>query len=160
LSSQFPDKTLIRAAVSTDLPALMALEKHAPTAAHWPADRYEALFHEGNSNRIALVIEAGQVQGFIVASVVGAEWEIENMVIAIPVQRRGLGARLLAEILDTARLRGGALVFLEVRESNHAARALYEKFAFVKTGHRKKYYKDPEEDAVFYRLVLNRLVLS
>ena len=155
MSSQFSDKTLIRAAVSTDLPALMALEKHAPTAAHWPIDRYKALFHDANSNRIALVIEEEQVQGFIVANAVGTEWEIENMVIAAPVRRCGLGARLLAELLDAARARRGELVFLEVRASNQAARALYEKFAFVETGLRKKYYKDPEEDAVLYRLVLN-----
>ncbi|MGZ7144902.1 GNAT family N-acetyltransferase, partial [Streptococcus pyogenes] len=39
-------------------------------------------------------------------------------------------------------------VFLEVRESNKAARGLYEKFGFKKVGLRKKYYQNPVEDAV------------
>jgi ribosomal-protein-alanine N-acetyltransferase len=148
-------KLLIRPAVSADLFSLMTLEKHAATAAHWPADRYEALFHDANSNRIALVIEEEQMQGFVIASAVGVEWEIENIAIAGQARRRGLGTRLLGELLDKARARRAESVFLEVRESNRAARALYEKWAFVESGRRKKYYKDPLEDAVVYRLVLN-----
>ena len=156
--NQFSDKNvrlLIRAAVSADLPALMTLERHAATAARWPSDRYEALLHDANCNRVVLVIEEKQVQGFIIAGVVGLEWEIENMAIAASVRRRGLGTRLLGELLDRARARGAESVFLEVRRSNHPARALYEKYLFVESGHRRKYYKDPEEDAVLYRLVLN-----
>jgi ribosomal-protein-alanine N-acetyltransferase len=42
-------------------------------------------------------------------------------------------------------------VFLEVRESNAAARCFYEKAGFVQTGRRKSYYTDPAEDAVLYR---------
>jgi ribosomal-protein-alanine N-acetyltransferase len=155
--NQFSDKNLkllIRAAVSADLPALMTLERHATTAACWPSARYEALFHDANCNRVALVIEEKQVQGFIIAGVVGLEWEIENMAIAASVRRRGLGTRLLGELLDMARARGAESVFLEVRRSN-PARALYEKYLFVESGRRRKYYKDPEEDAVLYRLVLN-----
>ena len=82
------------------------------------------------------------------------EWEIENIAIAGPARRRGLGTRLLGELLDLARAQGAESVFLEVRESNHAARALYEKWSFIESGRRKKYYKDPEEDAILYRLVL------
>ena len=48
--------------------------------------------------------------------------------------------------------RGAGAVFLEVRESNRAARALYEKWAFLESGRRRGYYKDPEEDAILYRL--------
>ena len=47
---------------------------------------------------------------------------------------------------------GAAAVFLEVRESNRAARALYEKWAFLESGRRRGYYKDPEEDAILYRI--------
>jgi ribosomal-protein-alanine N-acetyltransferase len=43
-------------------------------------------------------------------------------------------------------------VYLEVRESNRAARSLYVKCAFIESGHRKSYYSEPEEDAVLYRL--------
>jgi [ribosomal protein S18]-alanine N-acetyltransferase len=99
-----------------------------------------------------LVIEEAQLQGFIIARTVGVEWEIENIAIAAKARRCGLGTRLLGELLDLARARGAEAVFLEVRESNRAARALYEKWSFREDGRRKKYYKDPEEDAILYRL--------
>jgi len=132
---------------------MMALEKHAATAAHWSVEQYDALFRASHPGRVALLIqEETCVQGFVVARVVGEEWEIENIAIAGPARRRGLGTRLLGELLDLARAKGAASVFLEVRESNRAARALYEKWSFLESGHRQRYYKEPEEDAILYRL--------
>ncbi len=145
----------IRPADSTDLLAMLAIEKHAATAAHWSIEQYEALFRA--SGQIALIVqeetqqEKAQVQGFIIARAIGVEWEIENIALAGPARRRGLGTRLLGEFLDLARAQGAEAVFLEVRESNRAARALYEKWSFMRSGRRQKYYKDPEEDAILYR---------
>ncbi len=146
-------KLSIRSAASADLPAMMALEKHAVTAAHWSAQQYEALFRASEPGRVAQVIEdESGFQGFVIARAVDREWEIENIAIAGPARRRGLGTRLLGELLDLARAGGADAVFLEVRESNRAARALYEKWAFLQGGRRRGYYKDPEEDAILYRL--------
>jgi [ribosomal protein S18]-alanine N-acetyltransferase len=146
-------KLSIRPAISADLPAMMALEKHAATAAHWSAEQYEILFHASGPGRVALVMqEESGLQGFVIARVVGEEWEIENIAIAGLARRHGRGTRLLGELLDLARARGAAAAFLEVRESNRAARALYEKRGFLESGRRRKYYKDPEEDAILYRL--------
>ena len=148
-------KLSIRPAESTDLLAMLAIEKHAATAAHWSIEQYEALFRA--SGQIALIVqeetqqEKAQVQGFIIARAIGVEWEIENIALAGPARRRGLGTRLLGEFLDLARAQGAEAVFLEVRESNRAARALYEKWSFMRSGRRQKYYKDPEEDAILYR---------
>ncbi len=133
---------------------MMVLEKHAVTAGHWSLQQYEALFRTSSAGRTCLVIEEAQVQGFIIARTLGVEWEIENIAIAGKARRRGLGARLLGEVLNLARARDAQSVFLEVRESNRAARALYEKWSFREDGRRKKYYKDPEEDAILYRLAL------
>jgi len=144
----------VRPATSADIPALMALEKRAVTASHWSLEQYEAAFSETGPDRIVIVIEEEcGVRGFLVARAVDREWEIENVAVAGPVRRRGLGTRLLSEFLDLARERGAQAVFLEVRDSNLAARALYEKWAFVETGRRALYYREPEEDAVAYRLV-------
>jgi ribosomal-protein-alanine acetyltransferase len=143
----------IRPATVADLPAMMSLEKRAATAAHWSAEQYEAMFRASSSGRVAMVIqEESSLHGFVIAREVSAEWEIENIAIAGSARRRGLGTRLLGELLDLARARGAVAVFLEVRESNHAARALYEKWAFLESGRRRRYYKDPEEDAILYRL--------
>jgi ribosomal-protein-alanine N-acetyltransferase len=143
----------IRHATTADIPDLIALEKHAATAAHWSMKQYENVFSGEPPSRMILIIEeeAG-VQGFIAGKAIDKEWEIENIVVAGPIRRRGFGTRLLQEFLDLARNRGAAAVFLEVRESNLAARPLYEKFAFVENGRRKLYYHDPEEDALVYQL--------
>jgi len=143
----------IRRATFADIPAMMALEKHAATAAHWSLQQYETAFSAEAPSRVVLILEeeAG-VQAFIAGRALGEEWEIENIAVAGPARRRGLGTRLLGEFLDLARGGGAEAVFLEVRESNLAARRLYEKWAFVESGRRTRYYREPEEDAMVYRL--------
>jgi ribosomal-protein-alanine acetyltransferase len=144
---------LIRPATLEDVPALVALDKHAVTAAHWSTEQYRAVFSPNEISRIALVIEdRGTIQGFLVARSVALEWELENIAIAGPARRRGLGTRLLGEFLKAARSRGATAVFLEVRESNSAARRLYEKWAFAESGRRANYYLNPAEAAITYRL--------
>jgi [ribosomal protein S18]-alanine N-acetyltransferase len=87
----------------------------------------------------------------LVARHLAPEWELENIVVAPSARRQGLGNRLLNALLAAARETHSASVFLEVRESNSAARTLYEKAGFKQTGRRKSYYTDPLEDAVLYR---------
>jgi ribosomal-protein-alanine acetyltransferase len=144
---------LIRRATQADIPAMMALERRAATAAHWSAEQYRTAFSSEAPSRVVLIIEDETgVRGFIVGRVLDKEWEIENIAVAGPARRRGLGTRLLGEFLDLARSGGAQSVFLEVRESNLAARRLYEKWAFVERGRRKLYYREPEEDAIVFRL--------
>lgn len=132
---------------------MMALEKTAATAAHWSAEQYDDLFRTPEPNRVVLALsEDDDVRAFVIARVVRDEWEIENIVVAGSERRRGLGSRLLDGLLDMARASGARSVFLEVRESNHAARALYESRAFVESGRRRRYYQDPDEDAILYRV--------
>ena len=141
----------IRPATPADVPAMMAVERHAVTAAHWKATDYERLFAP-DAERTVLILEEKKVAGFLVARRVGPQWELENIAVAGEARRRGLGARLLGELLKQAHAAGAREIFLEVRESNRAARALYEKWAFVQSGRRKCYYHGPDEDAVLYRL--------
>lgn len=157
----------IRRAIAADIPAIMALEKSSATAAHYSEQQYCQIidqgmkFHAANGprgsgakegqNHVALVIEEhSQVEGFLVGHGLDAEWEIENIVVAEQTQKHGLGTALLTEFLKMARERGGLKICLEVRESNAAARRLYEKCQFAEAGRRRKYYRDPEEDAVLY----------
>ncbi len=90
----------IRPAIPADIPILLALDKRAATAAHWSRQQYEALFSKEAAPRVVVILEekAG-VQGFIVGKAAGEEWEIENIAVAGPARRRGLGTRLLAEFL-------------------------------------------------------------
>lgn len=145
----------VRPAIAADISSMLELGKHAVTASQWSRQQYEALFSGLAARRRALVLEEeSTVKAFLIARAVGNEWEIENIAVAGPTRRRGLGTRLLGEFLDKVKAEGAEVVFLEVRESNRAARALYEKWAFLESGRRKMYYQDPAEDAVAYRLQL------
>jgi ribosomal-protein-alanine N-acetyltransferase len=143
----------VRPAATDDLPRLIEIAAHSATAAQWNPAEYQKLFApDPMQNRVALVAEEdSQVVGFIVGRQTGQEWEIENIAVTGPARRRGLGTRLLGEFMDMVRSRGGREIFLEVRESNLAARALYEKWAFLEAGRRKDYYEHPAEDALILK---------
>jgi ribosomal-protein-alanine N-acetyltransferase len=148
----------IRRATAVDIPALLSLEQLALTAAHWPEAQYEAALSAETPARTVLIAEdeSGMV-GFIVGKAAGGELEIENLAVAGSAQRKGVGISLVKELLNRARREGIQTVFLEVRESNVAARSLYEKQSFVDSGRRRRYYRDPEEDAIIYRLAVATL---
>ena len=142
----------IRRATSADIPAMQLLESRTDSAAHWTRQNYEELFRPGATPRRVLVLEErGILLAFVVALAFGTEWEIEMISVCDKVQGTGLGTRLLGELLRQAGEEGSHGVFLEVRESNRAARALYEKWDFSPCGFRRGYYSDPPENAVLYR---------
>jgi ribosomal-protein-alanine acetyltransferase len=146
---------LIRPATPDDVPAMMSLAKHAVTAAQWSQPQYEEVFRNPQPRRLMLALEEhSALLAFLLARVADREWEIENIAVAGPARRRGLGSRLLGEFLDVVRREGAQAVFLEVRESNRPARMLYEKWAFEECGRRPGYYASPAEDAILYRLFL------
>jgi [ribosomal protein S18]-alanine N-acetyltransferase len=141
----------VRPGTAADLDALITIARHSATAAQWQAAEYEKLISPDSHREFLVVVEDEQVRGFIVGHEAAREWEIENIAVSGQARRRGLGSRLLGEFLDRVRARGGTEVYLEVRESNHAARKLYEKWGFVETGRRKAYYHNPTEDAMLLR---------
>lgn len=141
---------------------MMNLDRQTPAAGHWSRRQYQGLFANSGvqqpSERFALVVEddseAPEILAFLVAHRIDAEWELENLVVAEVARRRGLGTRLLDEFITHVRNEKGRAIFLEVRESNQNARALYRKSGFEETGLRKSYYADPAEDAIICRLSL------
>ena len=145
----------VRAAKAPDIPRLVEIAGHSVTAARWNQNDYlRLLAPEPLQQRVALVVEDDlEVVGFIVGKQIDRECEIENIAVSGAARRRGLGTRLLGEFLELVRRRGGQEIWLEVRESNLAARALYEKWAFVETGRRKAYYQDPAEDALILKFI-------
>jgi ribosomal-protein-alanine N-acetyltransferase len=151
----------VRPARSEDVTHLMEIASHSPTAAHWNQTAYAKLFApDAPRGLVGLVIEEdGQAMGFLVGRSVSQddhEWEIENLAVRRAARQRGLGSRLLGEFLDLVRSHGGTEIYLEMRESNQAARKLYEKWAFVEAGRRKSYYQDPGEDALILRFSFPR----
>ena len=146
---------LIRLANPADLPLIRTLEQQSETAAHWSDRDYAALFAPEAPKQVSLVASAAgetNFSGFIIARVGGDEWEIENIVVAGEHRRQGIGRALVNEILRTAQEHGAQSVLLEVRESNTAARQLYDRLGFVETARRHNYYRDPVEDALLLSL--------
>jgi ribosomal-protein-alanine N-acetyltransferase len=145
----------IRPAKPSDISRILEIEREAATAAHWKQDDYVAMLAGAGAKRVLLVAEERKnVLGFLVAQTATDEWEIENVVVAAEARRRRLASRLLERLLDLATGSRAISVVLEVRESNLAARALYASAGFVRASRRAKYYSNPEEDAVIYRLDL------
>jgi ribosomal-protein-alanine N-acetyltransferase len=146
----------VRDARAADAARFVEIAAHSATAAQWNQSEYLQLFaQESLQTRVVLVVEdSAEVVGFIVGKQIDQECEIENIAVSGAARRRGLGTRLLGEFLQLVKERGVRETWLEVRESNLAARALYEKWAFVETGRRKAYYQDPEEDALILKFML------
>ncbi len=144
--------TKVREAKAGDTAAMAELAAKSDTAAHWKDEDYDRIFKRGSPERTAFIAEEqDRVVGLIVATCVEGEWEIENVVVDPNRQRCGLGNALVRALLARADEEGAEAVFLEVRESNRAARGLYERHGFVEVGRRKGYYSGPAEDAVVYR---------
>jgi ribosomal-protein-alanine N-acetyltransferase len=142
----------LRPARLNDVPAIVAIEQNAESAAHWSAEQYVNLVDRG----VVLVAEqAGELCGFICAQIGAGEWEIENVVVASELLRRGIASELIVELVQRARGERASTVLLEVRESNMAARRLYERHGFHEVGRRRLYYKVPDEDAILYTLQLD-----
>jgi ribosomal-protein-alanine N-acetyltransferase len=92
--------------------------------------------------------------GFVVFTQVAELCEIQGIGVAIERQRAGLGGRLLEAALVEAVRAGAQRCLLEVRESNHAARAFYAGRGFTVDGRRKGYYGGGREDALLMSLEL------
>ena len=80
------------------------------------------------------------------------EGEILNLAVSPAGRRHGLGRALVEKAVATLRERGVGQIYLEVRESNAPARALYAARGFKEVGRRKQYYRRPVEDAIVLRL--------
>jgi ribosomal-protein-alanine acetyltransferase len=149
---------------------MMQLARASPNAAHWPESQYKSLFDvaigQPCSERFAWVLEeesasqprplreVPEILAFLIAHRIDIEWELENIVVAGTARRRGLGTLLLRELIAHARIENANGIFLEVRESNQSARALYRKLGFEEVGSRKGYYANPPDDAILCHLSL------
>lgn len=156
------DLITVRIATAKNIPDMISLSRESSTAAQWTEQQYDSLFHApaGSNARLALIAEWNvpkvfqreipPILGFLVASHHAPEWELENIVVAPESRGKGIATQLMLALLVRMQNTNSESVFLEVRESNSAARSLYEKLGFQQTGRRKSYYANPIEDAILY----------
>jgi ribosomal-protein-alanine acetyltransferase len=144
----------IRPAALADAPALVAIERRC-FGDPWS----EASFREALSSvwNFVLVAQATRgVMGYLIGREAAGTGEVLNLAVSPEFRRRGVGEALLAAGLAIFRRSRMEEVFLEVRESNTSARALYARHGFRPVGQRSAYYRNPKEDALVLRLELSQ----
>jgi polysaccharide biosynthesis protein PslH len=139
------DPLLLRAAAQEDLGAIARIQAASPEASQWEPRSYLAL-----DCTIASLRETSEAAGFVVfRTIAPGEREILNLAVEPSMRRRGVARRLLEEVLS----REEGSWFLEVRESNAGAIALYEVLGFRPMGLRKNYYSEPSEAGIVMRFL-------
>lgn len=142
----------IRQMLANDIAAVLEIEKQA-NPNPWSEGQFQAEL-TNSCSRIDLLITDNKVAAYICSWQIVDELQIQNVATAPIFRRQGWAAILLEHLLLRAGEEKVARAFLEVRVSNVAARALYEKFGFLSRGVRKKYYAD-NEDALLMELELS-----
>jgi [ribosomal protein S18]-alanine N-acetyltransferase len=132
--------------------ALMPYEREMFGSEAWSADGYrDELADTRRRYYLAAVDQDGALLGWAGIRVVADSAEVLTVGVVPAARRQGIGARLLAMLLDEARRREATEAFLEVRVDNAAAQKLYERSRFVRVGVRRGYYDAGRVDAVVMR---------
>jgi ribosomal-protein-alanine N-acetyltransferase len=142
----------MRPACAGDVPGVVAIER-ASFGDPWSAASFAGLVREPRV-RFEVADDDGTVAGYTVVWTAADEAELANIAVAPAHRGSGLGGRLLDDALRGAARRGAVVMFLEVRESNAVARALYASRGFEEVGRRRRYYRHPVEDALVMRASL------
>jgi [ribosomal protein S18]-alanine N-acetyltransferase len=152
------DDFVFRAMDAGDVERVIAIAEALPQAPHWPRTAYtSAIDPRAEPGRVAFVAAdpaTRAVAGFIIATLLPPQSELEIVAVSPDAQRRGIARCLIAVLAGRLRTGNVTEVTLEVRASNDPALALYRTTGFFEVGRRVSYYVDPVEDAVLMRLAL------
>jgi ribosomal-protein-alanine N-acetyltransferase len=145
---------LLRPAVETDLLKVVAIERSC-FADPWSEESFRRLLAgEPAIFLVAVFPPDDTVAGYVIAFSIDGDAEILNIAVDAAFRGKGLAGQMLDAALIELGARRVSNAYLEVRESNRAARALYASRGFTEIGRRPAYYRRPVEDA----LVLRRVV--
>mgnify|MGYP006222676771 FL=1 len=101
-------------------------------------------------NHYFVVESAGELCGYAGLSISGIDADIQTIAIADSFQGKGIGRKLLNQLVARSREFGVTYLFLEVRSDNTSALSMYSSFGFAEISKRAKYYPDGT-DAVILR---------
>ncbi len=149
---------MIRTATPDDLAAIMAIENASFPTDAWPEYAMAAEL-ESPHGRYIVDDEEGRIHAYAGLRHLagGADSDVQTIAVAAEARGKGLGRKLLTELLKTAKERNAREVFLEVRADNPVAQVLYESEGFVEIGRRARYYQPDDVDAVIMKSDLRRI---
>ncbi len=98
-----------------------------------------------------VALEGDTVVGYVGSQTACGDTDMMNIAVHPDWRRRGIAQILIELLIQRLKNWGCASLSLEVRASNAAAIALYEKLEFKQVGRRPNYYRDPKEDALILR---------
>ena len=137
-----------------ELTRLLAFTAACPEAPAWPADAWRSFLNPGSGlqepRRVLFAVESGEggLAAIVAVTLIGADTELELLLVRPGYRRQGLGRALSHHWLRWAAQGGGTRATLEVRASNEAAQRLYRELGFTSQGRRPGYYGRPREDAL------------
>jgi ribosomal-protein-alanine N-acetyltransferase len=142
----------IRRMTVADVPAVSQIDRLS-FSLPWPEHSFQYEVAENRVSRCWVAqADDSRIAAMIVSWIIVDEMHIATIATHPDFRRQGIGEYLLRAALLDARQLGARLAFLEVRETNSAAQAMYEKFGFRISGKRPRYYRDNGEDAILMTL--------
>ena len=129
------------------IPAVYELEQEC-FAHPWSLESIEESFGNPMAHFFVAKADANAVAGYISYYQVRDEAFINNVAVTASARRQGIGRALVEHAVESAKGNGASFLSLEVRLSNEPARNLYDSLGFELEGIRKKFYRDPVEDAL------------
>lgn len=136
----------VRPARSGDLPEILRIER-ASFAVPWADRAFRAVMARPDASLLVAAAD-GEVVGYAALWREGPDAELGDLAVAEDRRRSGLGTTLVEAAAAEAGDRGADRIFLQVRQSNGAARALYRAAGFRTVGRKRGYYHSPREDAL------------
>jgi ribosomal-protein-alanine N-acetyltransferase len=144
-------KLTIRKMTLDDIPAVINLDQKS-FSLPWPERSFRFEVTDNPASRCWVAELDGKVVGMIVVWLLVDEAHIATLATHPDFRRQGVAKRLLSHALLHLIEEGAQSSFLEVRESNLAAREMYRKFGYEEAGRRRRYYRDNDEDAILMNL--------
>lgn len=114
----------------------------------WSYESYEHELKENALSHYYGVFDDSRLIAFMGFWLLGEEGHIANVAVDPAYRNQGVGEYLMCQVMLYCYMMGGKRMTLEVRESNAAAFALYQKLGFTIAGRRRAYYSDTKEDAL------------